>query len=74
MGFRLPKPRPQVAQYDPALVAASKKLRRLAKLKDVELWSLDECHFQQHGTRCRMWVPPEVKDPVLTHASRATHF
>jgi len=32
------------------------------------LWGLDECHFQQHGTRCRMWVPPEIKDPVLLHA------
>jgi hypothetical protein len=29
---------------------------------------LDECHFQQHGTRCRMWVPPEIRDPVLLHA------
>jgi transposase len=29
---------------------------------------LDECHFQQHGTRCRIWVPPEIKDPVLIHA------
>jgi transposase len=29
---------------------------------------LDECHFQQHGTRARMWVPPEIKDPVLWHA------
>ncbi|MBK8974281.1 MAG: helix-turn-helix domain-containing protein [Hahellaceae bacterium] len=36
--------------------------------EDVELWSLDECHFQQHGTRCRMWVPPENKEPVLIHA------
>ncbi|MGH8166504.1 MAG: IS630 family transposase [Woeseiaceae bacterium] len=43
-------------------------MRRLAKRKDVELWSLDECHFQQHGTRCRMWVPPEEKDPVVLHA------
>jgi transposase len=40
----------------------------LAKRRDLELWSLDECHFQQHGTRCRMWVPPVVKDPVLLHA------
>ncbi|MBI4383411.1 MAG: IS630 family transposase [Nitrospinae bacterium] len=45
-----------------------KKLRRLAKKKDVELWNIDECHFQQHGTRTRMWVPPEIKDPVLWHA------
>ena len=34
----------------------------------MDLWSLDECHFQQHGTRTRMWVAPEVKDPVVLHA------
>ncbi|MDE2250410.1 MAG: IS630 family transposase [Gammaproteobacteria bacterium] len=68
MGFRLRKPRPQVAQSDPLKVAAVKKLRRLARQPGVELWSLDECHFQQHGTRCRMWVAPEIKDPVLQHA------
>jgi transposase len=34
----------------------------------LDLWSLDECHFQQHGTRCRMWVPPETKDPIVLHA------
>ena len=45
-----------------------KKLRRLARRRDVELWSQDECHFQRHGTRCRMWVPPEDKDPVVFHA------
>lgn len=33
----------------------------------VEIWSLDEVHFQQHGSRCRMWVPPETKNPVLFH-------
>jgi transposase len=33
----------------------------------VELWALDEVHFQQHGSRCRMWVPPEVRDPVSLH-------
>ena len=33
----------------------------------VELWALDEVHFQQHGSRCRMWVPPETRDPVLLH-------
>lgn len=33
----------------------------------VDLWALDEVHFQQHGSRCRMWVPPEIKDPVLLH-------
>jgi len=34
---------------------------------DVDLWALDEVHFQQYGSRCRMWVPPEIKDPVLFH-------
>jgi len=33
----------------------------------VDLWALDEVHFQQHGSRCRMWVPPETKDPILYH-------
>lgn len=40
----------------------------MAKRKDLELWSQDECHFQRHGTRCRVWVPPENKDPVVLHA------
>jgi hypothetical protein len=29
---------------------------------------MDEVHFQQHGSRCRLWVPPEVDDPVCLHA------
>ncbi len=45
-----------------------KKLCRYARDADVDLWSLDECHFQQHGTRCVMWVPPEETDPILLHA------
>jgi transposase len=36
--------------------------------ESVDLWATDEVHFQQHGSRCRMWVPPEIKDPVLLHA------
>jgi len=44
-----------------------KKLRKLAAEPDVDLWALDEVHFQQHGSRCRMWVPPEIKEPVLLH-------
>src|ERR1700737_3135326 len=31
----------------------------------VDLWATDEVHFQQHGSRCQMWIPPETKDPVL---------
>src|SRR6516225_8613740 len=26
-----------------------------------------QVHFQQYGSGCRMWVPVEVKDPVLEH-------
>jgi transposase len=33
----------------------------------VDLWATDEVHFQQYGSRCRMWIPPEQKDPVLVH-------
>lgn len=35
---------------------------------DIDIWAEDEVHFQQHGSRCRMWVPPEIRDPVLPHA------
>jgi transposase len=45
-----------------------KKLRTLAQDPSVDLWALDEVHFQQHGSRCRMWVPAELKDPILLHA------
>ncbi|MCX5790598.1 MAG: IS630 family transposase [Elusimicrobia bacterium] len=34
----------------------------------MDLWALDEVRFEQHGSRCRMWVPPEVRDPVVYHA------
>jgi len=40
----------------------------LANRKDVDVWSLDECHFQQHGSRIAMWAPPEENDPVLLMA------
>lgn len=33
----------------------------------MDLWATDEVHFQQHGSGCRMWIPPETKDPVLLH-------
>jgi transposase len=33
----------------------------------IDLWAMDEVHFQQYGSRCRMWIPPEVKDPVILH-------
>ena len=33
----------------------------------MDLWALDKVHFQQYGSRCRMWIPPETRDPVLLH-------
>jgi hypothetical protein len=43
-----------------------KKLQRLVRA-GYDIWAIDEVHFQQHGSRCIMWVPPEMKDPVLLH-------
>lgn len=37
----------------------------MAKNPEIDLWFEDECHFQQHGTRCAMWIPPEDADPVV---------
>jgi transposase len=37
------------------------------KDESIDLWALDEVHFQQQGSRCRMWVPPENRDPVVYH-------
>jgi len=41
---------------------------RLARRNELDLWFEDECHFQQHGSRCVMWIPPEETDPTLLHA------
>lgn len=34
----------------------------------MDLSATDEVHFQRHGSRCQMWIPPETKDPILLHA------
>jgi hypothetical protein len=34
---------------------------------NVDLWAINEVHFQQRGSRCQMWIPPETKDPILLH-------
>jgi transposase len=44
-----------------------KKLGELSQNPEVDLWAMDEVRFQQHGSRCRMWIPPEDKEPVLLH-------
>lgn len=68
LGFRLRKPRPAIVQANPELQRLYKKLQALVREQTVDLWATDEVQFQQHGSRCRMWVPPESKDPVLLHA------
>jgi transposase len=47
--------------------SSKKNLEKLAKNDKIDLWFEDEVHFQQYGSSCRMWVPPEVKKPVLLH-------
>ncbi len=51
-----------------------KKLIRLAKRDNFDLWFEDECHFQQHGSRCVMWIPSDVKDPITLHAPTRKHI
>lgn len=45
-----------------------KKVRKWIEDDSLDIWCEDEVHFQQYGSRCRMWVPPEVKEPVLMHS------
>jgi len=45
-----------------------KKLIELSRQENIDLWFEDECHFQQHGSSHIMWIPPEIKDPILLHA------
>lgn len=42
-----------------------KKLTEKYQSGKYEIWSTDECHFHQHGSRCRMWIPIENKNPVV---------
>jgi len=44
-----------------------KKLQLMALDPIIELWAIDEVMFQQYGTSCKMWIPPEEKNPVIFH-------
>lgn len=33
------------------------------------MWFMDECHFQQHGSRLTAWFHKDEKDPIVRHAS-----
>ena len=37
----------------------------------VDLWALDEVHFQQQGSRCRMWIPPETRSWIIIRHEKA---
>jgi hypothetical protein len=67
LGSRSRKPRPQIAQADPELQEVLKKTKKRAANDNLDIWVLDEVHFQQHGSNAKMWFPPEVKDPLLLH-------
>ena len=45
-----------------------KKLKELAKRDNIDIWFMDECHFQQHGSRLAAWFPKDEKDPTVLHA------
>jgi transposase len=36
---------------------------------NIDIWFMDECHFQQHGSRLSAWFHKDVKDPIVLHAS-----
>jgi hypothetical protein len=43
----------------------------------VDLWAIDEVHFQQYGSQFHMRVLPEDRDPtILRHPTRKSvgHF
>jgi len=47
----------------------AKNSKVCGKMPAVYHWATDEVHFEQRGSRCRMWVRPSTKDPVLLHAT-----
>jgi hypothetical protein len=68
LGFRMRKPQPVITRAGPERHRVSiKKLRVIKQNERIDLWALDEVNFQQYGMLCRMWIPPEIKDPVLQH-------
>jgi len=67
LGFRLCKPLSEIAHADHDLQRAHGNTASADCRSCVELWALDEVYFQQHGSRCLMWIPPEVRDPVSLH-------
>lgn len=42
-------------------------IKKLAEYSadEYDIWFVDEVIFQQQGSKCCMWIPPEVKQPVV---------
>ncbi len=64
LGFRIRRPRPMIAKSDMEKKGNFKKLLDLIS-SGSRIMHLDECHFYQHGTRYRMWIPPKDHDPMV---------
>jgi transposase len=46
---------------------ALKKILDMAINEALDIWFMDECHFQQHGSRLAAWFHRDIKDPVIKH-------
>lgn len=49
------------------ILSGKKDIKKLVEFQNenYDIWAIDEVLFQQQGTRCRMWFPPEEKEPVV---------
>ena len=65
LGFRQRKPRPISSRCDPSKQEDLKKLNEKVQSRKYEIWSTDECHFHQHGSHCRVWIPKENINPMV---------
>jgi transposase len=44
-----------------------KKIAEISSSNKIDFWFLDECHFQQQGSRLTAWFAKDEKDPVVMH-------
>jgi hypothetical protein len=61
------KPRPVIARANSEQQKEhKKKLRAMISNPVIDLWANNEVHFQQHRSRCYMWIAPDESDPVCS--------
>lgn len=51
-----------------------KKILKFMKDDKYDIWAIDEVHFQQYGSCCRMWIPQEVKEPIILHHPNGVQY